>query len=99
MDFIICCRWTSGLNRKITLDPVQNIGHVASAFVLLSTQKAVILLQTIASQKNPAALVLDVQPISTFYMKKLKYPENVQMIFSRPKKFFYERYSQVKMII
>ena len=40
---------------KIALDTVQNIGHVPSAFLLLCTQKAVILLQTIASQKYPAA--------------------------------------------
>lgn len=47
--------------------PVQNIGHGASAFVLLFMQKAVILLQTIASpNKNPAARIPEVRPISTF---------------------------------
>ena len=74
--------------------------HVASTFVLLCTQKAVIFLQTIASQKNPAARLPEVRPICTFHMKKLEeYLENVQWIFLRTEKFFHERYSKVKMII
>ena len=68
--------------------------------MLLCTQKAVIFLQTIASQKNPAARLPEVRPICTFHMKKLEeYLENVQWIFLRPEKFFHERYSKVKMII
>ena len=57
--------------------------------MLLCTQKAVIFLQTIASQKNPAARLPEVRPICTFHMKKLEeYLENVQWIFLRTEKFF-----------
>ena len=55
---------------KIELDVVQNTG-----------QKAVILVQTIASQKIPAARLPEERLISTVHMKKLEYVENVQRIY------------------
>ena len=65
--------------------------------MLLCTHKAVILLQTIASQS--AARLPEVRAIFTFHMKKLEYLENVQRIFWKTEKIFHERYSKVKMII
>ena len=63
-----------------------------------SFQKAVILPQTIASQKNLSARLPEERPISTFHMKQLEYFENVQRIILRPQKVFHERYSKEKMI-
>ena len=57
---------------KIELDVVQNTGQ---------KQKAAILVQTIASQKIPAARLPEERLISTVHMKKLEYHDNVQRIY------------------
>ena len=57
---------------KIELDVVQNTGQ---------KQKAAILVQTIASQKIPAARLPEERLISTVHMKKLEYLDNVQRIY------------------
>ena len=58
------------------------------------------MLQTIASQKKKlGGPSIRSAAMSTFHMKKLKYRENVQRIFSRPEKNFHKRYFKVKMEI
>ena len=86
-----------------TATPATPVRHVVFIFELLSlpesSQKAVILPQTIASQKNLSARLPEERPI-TFHMKPLvkEYLENVQRIILRPQKIFHERYSKEKMI-
>ena len=46
-----------------------------------------------ASQKDLAARLSEVRPISTFHMKQLEYIGNVQKVFLRSKENFHERYS------
>ena len=60
-----------GQRREKMLDAVQNIRHVVFIFVLLSLPE---------EEKNLAARLPEVRPISTFHMKQLEYLENVQRI-------------------
>ena len=91
------------LSAAVTPGKATPVRHVVFIFELLSlpesSQKAVILSQTIASQKNLSARLPEERPI-TFHMKPLvkEYLENVQRIILRPQKIFHERYSKEKMI-
>ena len=78
-------------SRKKRLLPA---GYVASAFVLFCLQKAVILLQTIASQKEK----LGGPSIRSAAHVHISH-EKAKTIFSRPKKNFHKRYFKVKMKI
>ena len=86
----------------VTLGKATPVRHVVFIFELLSlpesSQNAVILPQTIDSQKNLSARLPEERPISTFHMKPLEYLENVQRIILRPQKIFHERYPKEKMI-
>ena len=61
---------------------VEDIKYINSQSSCFSASpKAVILPQTIASQKSLAARLSEGRAISTFHIKQLEYLENVQRIF------------------